>query len=44
MVGPQEDNLSSLCIIDTAVKSRVSVHILEIGDMILEIAMLLISP
>ena len=43
MVGPQEDNLSSLCIIDTAVRSRVSVHILEIGDMILEIAMLLID-
>ena len=38
MVGPQEDNSSSLCMIDTAVRNRVSV---KIGDMILEIDMLI---
>ena len=38
MVGPQEYNSSSLCMIDTAVRNRVSV---KIGDMILEIDMLI---
>ena len=36
MVGPQEDNSSSLCIIDTAVRIRSRVSV-KIGEMILEI-------
>ena len=40
MVGPQEDNSSSLCIIVTAVRNRVSV---KIGDMIFAMDMLIIG-